>query len=142
MTLEKRRYSNGTWGRVVRAPADGSDEQLLPKLRSKDRDSRSRRLRGRRYRFGICNLKFGFCNAMCVVSVSRKSILGCKPSIPIFMVILLIVMKSVLAVAASGSTGTTAPGPRRVVTEIIAGSPGSKFSVPAERAKTKYSVGQ
>jgi len=81
VTLEKRRYSTGTWGRVVRAPANGSDGQLLPKLRSKDRDSCSRRLRGRRYRFGICNLKCGFCNATCWASVSRKVFLGNKASI-------------------------------------------------------------
>jgi len=71
--------SNGTRGcDAVREPADGSHGKLLPKLRSRDRDSRSRRLCGRKYCFGIFNLKFGFCKATCVTSVGRKAFLGAR----------------------------------------------------------------
>jgi len=71
--------SNGTRGRdAVRGPADGSHGELLPKLRSKDRDSRSRSLCGRKYCFGICNLKFEFCRATCVTSVGRKVLLEAR----------------------------------------------------------------
>ena len=51
----------------------------------------SRWLRGRRYCFGISNLKFGFYNATCWASVGRKVFLASKVSIFSFIVILLIV---------------------------------------------------
>jgi len=76
---------------AVRGPADGSHGELLGELPSRDRGRQSRRLRGRKYCFGICNLKFGFCNATCWASVGRKVFLVSKVSILSFMVILLIV---------------------------------------------------
>jgi len=76
---------------AVRGPADGSHGELLGELPSRGRGRQSRRLRGRKYCFGICNLKFGFCNTTCWASVGRKVFLASKASIFSFIVILLIV---------------------------------------------------